>query len=700
MGLKDLDLKISYDSDIDDILNDFYIPALSNSIKYKRSVGFFSSKSLAVAAEGISNFITNGGNMELICGTKLKGKDLDIIKKAHRNPEEVIEEFFLDELENLEEGFVNDHVRALGWMVANGRLKLKIAIIMDENGIPLEENKGILHQKIGILKDIDGNCISFSGSNNETAAGWINNVEEFKVFRSFKEHEMEYQKTDDKKFNDLWNGKSKRMRVIDSPTAIKEKLMKIAPEKIEDLKLNEKFTDKEKEITKKIKLWDYQNEAIKNWIENNKNGIFEMATGTGKTFTALGCLSKELENNEKLLVVISCPYQHLVQQWKHSVNKFGINFDEIIVADSSNSSWKRNLEDYLLDMSLDDKNLLLVLTTHSTFSNDKFTQIIKNKTDNIPIFLIADEVHGLGAEISSKGLIGEYDYRLGLSATPRRWFDELGTDAIYNYFDKVVYEFSLQRAVNTVNEATGETYLTPYEYLPRFISLETEELEEYIKKTKAIATKYYSSNKSNKKEILQSLLFSRSNIAKNAKQKYKSLESILNEMDEIECLIIYCSPQQINNVMEIINKKRLPGHRFTMAEGTKEKKEYQGFSEREYILKKFGDGEYKVLVAMKCLDEGVDVPAARAAIFMSSSGNPREYIQRIGRVIRRFPGKKKALIYDMVVAPASKKADPQVREIENRVFDKEFERYEDIAKVAINNIQALDTIFKIRNKVV
>ena len=189
---------------------------------------------------------------------------------------------------------------------------------------------------------------------------------------------------------------------------------------------------------------------------------------------------------KSFVVVISCPYQHLVQQWKHSVNKFGINFDEIIVADSSNSSWKRNLEDYLLDMSLDDKNLLLVLTTHSTFSNDRFTQIIKNKTDNIPIFLIADEVHGLGAEISSKGLIGEYDYRIGLSATPKRWFDELGTDAIYNYFDKVVYEFSLQRAVNTVNEATGETYLTPYEYLPRFISLETEELEDYIKKPKQL----------------------------------------------------------------------------------------------------------------------------------------------------------------------------------------------------------------------
>ena len=123
----------------------------------------------------------------------------------------------------------------------------------------------------------------------------------------------------------------------------------------------------------------------------------------------------------KLLVVISCPYQHLVQQWKQSVYKFGINFDEIVVADSTNRTWKNKLVNYLIDMSLDDKNLVLIITTHSTFSNDKFIELIKNYTNNIPIFLIADEVHGLGAEISSKGLIKDYTYRLGLSAKPKRW---------------------------------------------------------------------------------------------------------------------------------------------------------------------------------------------------------------------------------------------------------------------------------------
>ena len=282
MSLKDLNLKISYDSDSDDILNDFYIPVLSNSIEYKRSVGFFSSKSLAIAAEGISNFIKNGGHMDLICGTKLREKDLVIIREAYENPEKVIEDFLIGELENLQEGFILNHVKALGWMVANGKLNIKIALILDEKGIPLGEFKGILHQKIGILKDTNGNFISFSGSNNETAAGWKENVEEFKVFRSFREHEVEYQKTDIKKFNKLWNGKSNRIKIIDLPIAIKKKMVNIAPENIEDLKLDEICDNKINEYKKEIKLWDYQKEAIQNWIKNDKQGIFEMATGTGK----------------------------------------------------------------------------------------------------------------------------------------------------------------------------------------------------------------------------------------------------------------------------------------------------------------------------------------------------------------------------------------------------------------------------------
>jgi len=695
MNLKDLELKYSYDSDEDDILNGFYIPVLSNSIRYKRIVGFFSSSSLAVAAKGISNFIRNGGTMDIICGAKMTKSDLNVIKEVHDNPEKIIEGNMLTEIENLEDEFIINHLKALGWMIANNKLRIKVAIKLDEYGDPVDESKGILHQKIGIMEDSEGNKLSFSGSNNETALGWQSNIEEFKVFRSWQENENEYLKSDLIKFNTYWEGRTKRIKVIDVPAAIKEKLVKIAPKKIEEIINDPNFENPPK--MPKIKLWDYQNEAIENWIENGKNGIFEMATGTGKTFTALGCISKELENSEKLCVVITCPYQHLVQQWKNSVNKFGIKYDELIIADSSNNSWKTDLTDSMLDITLDDKDIVIVITTHTTFSRDNFMKIIKDNKGNYPIFLIADEVHGLGAEISSRGLIDEYDYKLALSATPKRWFDEIGTESIYNYFSKVVYEFSLKKAINTLNEATGKTYLTPYKYLPKFLSLKDEELNEYTQITRAIVAYYSNSKNKNKDEILKSLLFKRANIIKNANEKFKMLGKILDEIGEISHLIIYCSPQQIDKVMEIINKRSIPGHRFTMNEGTNPDKRYDGYSEREYILNKFADGEYRALIAMKCLDEGVDVPAARIAIFMSSSGNPREYIQRIGRVIRRFHDKEEALIYDMIVSPAIGKLSPELKEIESKIFEKEFERYEEIAEAAINNAEAFNIIFKIKN---
>ena len=474
MSLKDLHTKISYDSDIDDILNDFYIPVLSNSIEYKRSVGFFSSSSLAIAAEGISQFIRNGGIMQLICGAKLRKSDLEVIKKTHEAPIIVIEKNLLRELDNLENDFIRDHIKALGWMLANDKLKIKVAILFDENGNPLDENRGILHQKIAILKDIDGNKLSFSGSNNETGAAWKSNIEEFKVFRSWKDYEKRYLNTDIRKFETYWTGNAKRMKIIDIPKALKEKLIQIAPENVDDLFLNKKF-----EKMRKVKLWDYQKEAIKNWNDNDKKGIFEMATGTGKTFTALGCLKKELNVSKNLLTIISAPYQHLVRQWKKSINKFGIEYDDLIIADSSNRNWKDKISDLVLDITLGHKNNAIIITTHNTFSSKTFIEII-NKKDKFNIFLIADEVHGLGAGHSRLGLINAYDFRLGLSATPQRWFDDQGTEVISEFFGGVVYEFDLEKAINTTNPSTGETYLTPFIYKSKFLTLDNNELEEYF----------------------------------------------------------------------------------------------------------------------------------------------------------------------------------------------------------------------------
>ena len=701
MGFPQLKLNSSYDSE-DDVVNSFYNPVLSQAVSYSRLAGFFSSSALAVVARGMSNFIRNNGKMELIVGAKLQKNDVEAIRQGMEEPEKLIEKMCMQDLYLINNEFINDHVSALGWMVANKTLEIKVAIVTDDTGLPLDadtiEKKGIFHQKVGILQDMDGNSISFSGSINETAAAWIHNIEEFKVFRSWEEGEKEYLQSDYRKFEKYWNGSGKNVKVMNIPEAVKQKLIEIAPKDIAEINLA-KWQIKEGRNKKRIKLLDYQNQAIVNWLNNNRKGIFEMATGTGKTFTALGCLEKVSGTYKKLVVIISCPYQHLVQQWKRESEKFGLNFDQII-ADSSNSLWRKKLVNALIDIYLGHKEKLIIFTTHRTLASKDFITIIKNNKNNISLFFIGDEVHGLGAEKSRMGLIDEYDLRLGLSATPKRWFDYEGTDAIYNYFGDVVYEFTLENAINTINPATGKTYLTPYRYIPKFVSLTIDELDDYIEKTIAITRMLNKAKSDNEKcKIFERLLFRRADILKNAVEKYNVLETILGEIESsLKWTLIYCSPQQIDKVMEITNKRGIVAHRFTMDEDPTPDKKYNNISERDFLLQKFAESKFQVLVAMKCLDEGVDVPPARAAILMASSGNPREYIQRIGRIIRRFPEKNEATIHDIVVIPSLDKLPPEYRDIELKIFKKELSRCEEIAKIAVNNSEAIRLIYNIKNR--
>ncbi|MHC1572702.1 MAG: DEAD/DEAH box helicase family protein, partial [Methanosarcinales archaeon] len=554
------------------------------------------------------------------------------------------------------------------------------------------EQSGLFHQKVGILRDSKGNTITFSGSINETAAGWLENLEEFKVFRSWEVSESEYVQADVEKFSRFWGNKSRRARVIDIPRAVEERLVEIAPADIERIDVEKHY----QRLTRKgqVELHPHQRDAVDAWLSNDMIGIFAMATGTGKTFAALGCVDRALRISNRLLVVIACPYQHLVEQWRREIDKFGINYDELMVASSSSKGWRDDLADTLIDISLGHKDTVLVLTTHRTFSSDYFVGIIRDHKIAFRTLLIADEVHGIGAEKSRDGLVSEYDLRLGLSATPERWFDTAGTAAIYDFFGAQVFEFGLEEAINTVNPATRETYLVPYRYIPRFASLSAGEMDEYADKTISIAKIMGSPVSDEEKDkYLELLLFRRAKIIKNAHRKYEVLESILDEIGpSIKWTIVYCSPQQIDKVMDIVNERRIIAHRFTMEEGTIPMAEYGSLSERGFLLKKFAEGEYQVLVAMKCLDEGIDVPQARTAILMASSGNPREYVQRIGRVIRRHPGKREATIYDIVALPPLGDLPPEMKDIERGIIRRELRRYQEIARVAINNAEALAMI--------
>ena len=689
MGLKELNLKESYDSDKDDLLNDFYIPVLSNSIFYKRIAGFFSSSSLAVAAQGISQFIINGGTMQLVCSAKLEEDDVDVIKKATNDPKKIIEKIILEDLNELENEFTKDHVRALGWMIANNKLKIKIAIVIDNNGFPASH--GILHPKIGILEDNEGNIISFSGSNNETASGWQSNIEEFKVFPSWNKSLKGYFEPGIEKFEEYWTDSANRVKIIDVPEAVERKLIEIAPKDFKDLNLT-KWDHKVKKMKNKVHLRDYQKDAIKKWVSNGHKGIFEMATGTGKTFTALGCFQHVFSKNNTLITIISSPYGHLVSQWEESIKEFEISVD-IIIADSTSPNWKNILTNYLLDIKNGISQNLIILTTHDTVSNKDFIKILtKNKKGNI--LLIVDEVHGIGSDKRRNALLDDYDYRLGLSATPSRWSDEEGTEYISEYFGNPIFEFSLYDAIHKRDPHTNQTYLTPYEYKPKFIELTPSELKEYEEKTKIMVKSYYSAKEDEKDRKLLLLSVERQKIIDNAVNKYKALNEVLDTYNNLEYCLIYVSPEQINSVQRILINRDIIEHKFTMKEGTRKEDRFGHISERDCLLERFGNGKYQVLVAIRCLDEGVDVPPARIAILMASTSNPRQYIQRRGRVLRRYKNKDKAVIYDTIVVPQIHSLDPYLRELEKKIMKKEFKRYKEFACIAKNKVDCLKLLKK------
>jgi len=255
MSLRGIYVKRSYSSDSDDTLQEFYIPVLSNSVEYCRLAGFFSSTSLAIAARGILGLIKNDGVMKMVICPKLTKEDLNAK--------------MIDELEKLEDEFVRDHVYALGWLVAHKRLEIKVAIVHDEKGNLLSyddiQSSGIFHQKVGILKDKEGNVVTFSGSLNETATGWSENVEEFKVFRNWIDAEKDYVDADIKKFESFWNGTSKRVRTINIPEAVKGKLITLAHMDMKNINLDRWY---KLYIHKrgKIELYPHQKEAINAWI--------------------------------------------------------------------------------------------------------------------------------------------------------------------------------------------------------------------------------------------------------------------------------------------------------------------------------------------------------------------------------------------------------------------------------------------------
>ena len=585
-----------------DLVNDFYVPVLSNASRYDRISGYFTSTSLAIAARGISKFIEHGGHMRLICGCQLTPKDKDAIINAD-SLKDFVNETFLNDYRSLEEGFKKDHVKLLGWMIANNFLEIKIAFNLLN---PTRSIDDLVHSKTGILYDENGDMIYFNGSVNETASGWGSNIETIDVLNSWKYPELIEPHIED--FEASWEGRFPAMLVMDVPNDSIQEMINDAPSDEKELKkLLNKFDKKSKDPRTPR---NYQLVAVSNWLENGKTGILEMATGTGKTYTAKLCIENVL-NEENALVVISCPYLHLIEQWKNELSSFDdCEFFEF--HSDGDKDWRRTFSDLItkINLGVNLKKRPIILTIQDTFHTPEFTKNIYKC--EIKKLLVVDEVHHVGSLTYSEGLKPPYDYYLGLSATPERYMDPEGTQRLLHYFKKIVFRFTLAQAL-ILRDEKGNPFLTNYYYHPIKVNISDEEHK----------------NKSS---------------ANNTEKKYQILEEIIDSLEKpIDHLIIFCSSFQLESVLKILNDKGIKRKsRFTYKENR---------DMRKKLLTEFDEGTLKALVAIRCLNEGVDVPSTDKVIIMSSSPNPAENVQRRGRVLRRHKGKEKAYIYDMIVIP-------------------------------------------------
>ena len=708
MSFKSLDIKPSYESGVGDIVQDFYEPVLSEAVLYDRISGFFTSTSLAVAARGMCNFIKNGGIMRLITSPILSSDDVSIIEQLVEKKGDVNSKELGLDLDALEDTLISDHVKAFGWLLLSGKIDIRLAILLGDDNKPITKEKilsaGLFHQKIGILTDIEGNHISFSGSINETASAWTKNDEEFKVFKEWEESSSYYYE-DRERFNNLWAGKKRNVVIVDLPHAVKEELIEYSKDfDVDSISAKQYIERKRKQASPfeidGISLFYYQKEALENWKESGYSMLFEMATGTGKTRTAIAGINYVKNKHERTITIVACPQNALAKQWKENeVANFNLNFDKEVVIDGTVSNWKSALKDVFLENGAGFADHCIIYTTHITASSDSFISILSNNISQKTVLtFVGDEVHWLGAKSLRKALLPIYKYRIGLSATPSRWFDDSGTRLLENYFGNNHFEFTMKDALAEINPITGKHFLVDYMYLISHVCLNEDEGRRYSELTEKISKLYrMRDNDPEAAEAYDRLLQKRAEIIKNAENKYLALSKILDEMIEegqLDNLIIFVSPQQKQAVLEMLGNKGIVHHQLTQEEGNTPKKEYGGLTERQYIIKLFKDKKYQALVAIKCLDEGIDIPSACRGILMASSTNPREYVQRIGRIIRQDKDKKLAYLYDICVESSGALSE-DLQDIDVKIRAKERKRLQEIAENALNSVDALKNIIKL-----
>lgn len=715
MSFQELDIKKEYRSLLDSVAKDFYIPLLSQAVKYQRAVGFFSSSCLVEISKGISELAKNGGKIQLVASPYLSDEDVEAIKSGYAMRDQVVKEAIRREMTEGKTPFEKARLNLLANLISDGVLDIKIAFTEDS------DRMGMYHEKMGIITDAKGNRVAFAGSMNESATAMTLNYEAIDVFCSWKGEEDRVIAKENA-FTSIWNDTEPNIKIIDFPE-LKQEIIEKYKRSVPDFEIDKKEyapdidmvlhtdlgirTQYGPKFPEWFKLHDYQNEAITEWQKRNYRGIFDMATGTGKTYTGLGALTILSKNIDyKLAAIIVCPYQHLVEQWVEDILKF--NIDPIIgYSDSSQKDWPKRLKDAIRDQKLKvrGKEFFCFICTNATFSSDYVqNQLAKIKSD---ILLMVDEAHNFGAPYLSCLLYDNYKYRLALSATLDRHNDEEGTTKLYDFFGEKCIEYTLDRAIE-------EKKLTKYKYYPIVVTLTEEELEAYDNLSYEIG-KCIMKGENGKMKLSsrgEKLALKRSRIVAGAKNKLTMLEKVIQPYIHDKHILVYCGAtkgleqnqdrsdvdsedvRQIDAVTDLLgNKLGMEVSQFTSKESVEE---------REVLKREFSAGDtLKALIAIKCLDEGVNIPKIKTAFILASTTNPKEYIQRRGRVLRLAEGKEYAEIYDFVTLPYDTESVTSLTETQvkrnSTLVKNELRRVEEFSRIAVNMVESASLVDEIKD---
>ena len=681
-GLQSLSLKVSYNSGDYDLLNEFYIPCLKHANRYDRAAGYFDSKSLTLAAQGISELILNDGRMRLIASPRLSPQDIEVLEKIANDEEVDREESDVIEsalhqgtsAEQFSDFLERDRFKCMAWMLEEGLLDIRIAYLRDAD----ESNPfSHYHEKIGVFTDRFGNKAAFSGSINETELGWTDNYESFNVYPNWRTGLDMLASEKQEHFQKLWDNEDPRVIVKELPEAVQKGLEEHSPGTVNGKPELERFQEddaigstaaKEQDIP----LWEHQQEAIDAWISNNYRGIFAMATGTGKTWAAISAANLDADNRLTLVVV---PGSTLLNQWRDNIEELIPDADVVVC--SSDTKWDKRILDVTSPYKLgepkfiQDKPNQFVVTTIQTAIGEAFQSFVRDISPDY-IQVVADEVHRYGADTFQRLFEIDAGRRVGLSATPKRRFDDKGNEEIINYFDDIIFRFETAEAIQN-------GYLSEYNYHPLICELDSEEYEQYKKYSQMIATVHQnlkSGNVNNRRELKEKdkrLKRDRAKILKKAESKPGRFGRFL-ETEHPTPAIIFCEDNdQVEHIKEHLDSK---GKDYaTYVSEMEDKKRASSFY-------KFREGIVDYLLAINCLDEGVDVPDCPTAIIISSSSNERQFIQRRGRVLRKSEDESTARIYDMITLPglSAERGDQSAR----RFIETELNRAKVLMKAAEN----------------